>query len=97
MTLKIRILLLIFLSIVGLFALNYYSDDALEEANNSYIADSSVATYQNSWLALMDQEFDAKVLPFDPEDGAIKFFDIWDPEFSSTDDLDQNALHLAID
>ena len=97
MTLKIRILLLIFLSIVGLFALNYYSDDALEEANSTYIADSSVATYQNSWLALMDQEFDAKVLPFDPEDGAIKFFDIWDPEFSSTDDLDQNVLHLAID
>ena len=55
MTLKIRILLLIFLSIVALFALNYYSDDALEEANSTYIADSSVATYQNSWLALMDQ------------------------------------------
>ncbi|MEK9653329.1 MAG: SpoIIE family protein phosphatase [Betaproteobacteria bacterium] len=97
MTLKLRILGLILLSMLGLFALNYYSDKSLEEANRAYISDSSISTYQNSWSSLMDQEFDSRVLPFDPLDGAEEFIDFWDPEFTDeSDGEDLNPLHDSI-
>jgi len=97
MTLKLRILGLILLSILGLFALNYYSDKTLEDANRSYISEASLDTFQNSWFALMDQEFDARVLPFDLMDGATQYVDFWDAAFNDSGDTEEiNPLHFSI-